>query len=259
MKNLLAVSFVTLALVGTEALVSERSQPEIYANKNICCPRQNGLSIDLNRGTFTGTLEGVSHPSFQAQSSANAKCSYMATLRANFQTLTKCLYDWHQDGCVSFPMCGRRMLRIDMFLGDDRKGYMFNVGDSPSNNGWGGDASDTENDAEIFGLYPTLFEFKSDLCHSMRTTWANGLLAPDVKRVTIFVANNYVKITNDKGFEAKDCNRCIFALSGQDPNDRANTLYMAFNRVISGSYRSGTGVCNVNIRWECPGCDNDGN
>lgn len=24
-----------------------------------------------------------------------------------------------------------------MFLGDDRKGYMFNVGDSPSNNGWG--------------------------------------------------------------------------------------------------------------------------
>lgn len=107
------------------------------ANKNICCPRQNGLSIDLNRGTFTGTLEGVSHPSFQAESSANAKCSYMATLRANFQTLTKCLYDWHQDGCVSFPMCGRRMLRIDMFLGDDRKGYMFNVGDSPSNNGWG--------------------------------------------------------------------------------------------------------------------------
>lgn len=38
----------------------------------------------------------------------------------------------------------------------------------------------------------------------MRTTWANSLLAPDVKRVTIFVANNYVKITNDKGFEAKD-------------------------------------------------------
>lgn len=29
------------------------------------------------------------------------------------------------------------MLRIDMFLGDDRKGYMFNVGDSQSNNGWG--------------------------------------------------------------------------------------------------------------------------
>lgn len=98
-----------------------------------------------------------------------------------------------------------------------------------------------------------MFEFKSDLCHSMRSTWANSLLAPDVKRVTIFVANNYVKITNDKGFEAKDCNRCIFALSGQDPNDRANTLFMAFNRVISG--RSGTGVCNVNIRWECPGCD----
>lgn len=94
-----------------------------------------------------------------------------------------------------------------------------------------------------------------NLCHSMRTTWANSLLAPDVKRVTIFVANNYVKITNDKGFEAKDCNRCIFALSEQDPYDRANTLYMAFNRVISGSYRSGTGVCNVNIRWECPGCD----
>lgn len=105
--------------------------------KRLCCPRRNGMSINLATGTFSGSVEGVSSPTFQGQTSTNAKCSYMATLRANFQNLTRCLYDWHQDGCVSFPMCKRRMLRIDMFLGDDRKGYMFNVGDSPSNNGWG--------------------------------------------------------------------------------------------------------------------------
>jgi len=42
------------------------------------------------------------------------------------------------DGCLYAPYCGRRMLRIDLELSDTtRSEYMFNVGDSVSNNGWG--------------------------------------------------------------------------------------------------------------------------
>lgn len=223
--------------------------------KRSCCPRRNGMSINLATGTFSGSVEGVSSPTFQGQTSTKAKCRYMATLRANFQNLTRCLYDWHQDGCVSFPMCKRRMLRIDMFLGEDRKGYMFNVGDSQSNNGWGGDSGHTKHDAEIFGYYPTIRGYKSDFCKSEKSTWANTLLKPGVRRVTIFAANNYARITNDNGFEVKGCHKCAFALNGQDPDDRANTLYMAFNRVIAASNRRGVGVCTVRIRWECPDCE----
>lgn len=49
MKNLLAVSFVTLALVGTEALVSERSQPEICKVFFFTDLRQ---SVYINRNLF---------------------------------------------------------------------------------------------------------------------------------------------------------------------------------------------------------------
>ncbi|XP_022333355.2 uncharacterized protein LOC111130504 [Crassostrea virginica] len=221
-----------------------------------CCPSPNGMSIDLTQGTVSGSVAGVSTPIFYPQTNTESKCSYMAELTANFQSLTRCLYDWHHGGCVNFPMCGRRMLRIDMFLGDVRNGFMFNVGDSPSNNGWGGDSGHTQNDAEIFGRYPTMYSYKSDLCKSENTAWANTLLAPDVKRVTIFVANNFFRITNDQGFDVEDCHKCLFALNGQDPNDPANTLYMAFNKVIQKfSSRRGVGVCNVRIRWECPDCE----
>lgn len=120
----------------------------------------------------------------------------------------------------------------------------------------GGDSGHTQNDAEIFGRYPTMYSYKSDLCKSENTAWANTLLAPDVKRVTIFVANNFFRITNDQGFDVEDCHKCLFALNGQDPNDPANTLYMAFNKVIQKfSSRRGVGVCNVRIRWECPDCE----
>ena len=95
------------------------------------------MSIDLTQGTVSGSVAGVSTPTFYSQTNTKSECSYMAELTANFQSLTRCLYDWHHGGCVNFPMCGRRMLRIDMFLGDVRNGFMFNVGDSPSNNGWG--------------------------------------------------------------------------------------------------------------------------
>lgn len=59
-----------------------------------------------------------------------------------------------------------------------------------------------------------MFEFKFDFCYLMRIIWVNSFLVFDVKRVIIFVVNNYVKIMNDKGFEVKDCNRCIFVFSG---------------------------------------------
>ncbi|XP_048737902.1 uncharacterized protein LOC125652614 [Ostrea edulis] len=217
-----------------------------------CCPRRNSMSIDLTRGVFTGSVQGVSTPTFTTSPSANMECGVMADLTAKFQNVSNCLSDWQQ--CVSFPTCGQRMLRIDMFLGKRRRGYMFNVGDSPSNDGWGGDYGDTKHDAEIMGYYPRILGYKSDFCKTEKTEWLNTLLAPGVTRVTMFAANNYIRIKNDQGFEMNECHECGFALNGQDPNDSANTLYMAFNNMIRGTHRNGYGVCHVRIRWECPNC-----
>ncbi|XP_061171999.1 uncharacterized protein LOC133181529 [Saccostrea echinata] len=250
--SVLAYSCIVQGL--TSEIKKEKISPHIDVLKKQCCPRRNSMYIDLTNGKVWGGAEGVSQPVFTPQSNIE-ECGVMADLRANFQNLTNCLQDWHKDGCVDFPMCGRRMLRIDMYLGKERGGYMFNVGDSPSNDGWGGDGSDTKHDAELMGLYSHIWEFKSDYCKTEKTEWKNTLLAPNVSKVTIFVANNYVRILNDQGFEVKGCHKCLFALNGQDPEDRANTLYMAFNNMIRGTHRRGYGVCRVSIRWECPDCE----
>ncbi|XP_056021764.1 uncharacterized protein LOC130054845 [Ostrea edulis] len=228
--------------------------PPILMGKKPCCPRRNNMLIDLTKRISRGSVQGVSQLKFKSPTSAKVKCGVMADLRVNFQRFSNCLSDWTHCQCVSFPMCGQRLLRIDMFLGKQRKGYMFNVGDSPSNDGWGGDSGHTKHDAEIMGYYPRILGYKSDFCKSQRTQWSNTLLAPGVKRVTMFAGNNYVRIKNDQGFEMKECHECGFALNGQDPNDSANTLYMAFNNMIKGTHRNGYGVCYVRIRWECPDC-----
>ncbi|XP_062586605.1 uncharacterized protein LOC134248201, partial [Saccostrea cucullata] len=238
----LGIFAIVSSCLGQKSEKAEaKIKPPISIFRRQCCPRRNGMYLDLNNGQVFGGVEGVSQPTFTPPSS-NVECGVMADLRANFANLTNCLQDWHRDGCFDFPMCGRRMLRIDMYLGKDRKGYMFNIGDSPSNDGWGGDSSDTKHDAELMGLYPNTLGYKSDYCETEKTQWSDTLLAPDVKKVTIFVVNNYVRIMNDQGFDVKTCHKCLFALNGQDPDDRANTLYLAFNNVIKGTSRRGYGV-----------------
>lgn len=108
--------------------------------------------------------------------------------------------------------------------------------------------------AYILGYYPNIVSSKSDHCKTETTEWMNTLLAPDVKRLTVFVANNYFRIQNDQGFDVEECHRCGFALNGQDPDDRYNTLYMAFNDDIQGKHSNAYGVCHVKIHWVCPDC-----
>ncbi|XP_061171998.1 uncharacterized protein LOC133181528 [Saccostrea echinata] len=246
---------IVSSCLGQESENVERKlNPQISVFSKQCCPRRNGMYLDLTNGKVWDGAEGVSQPVFTPQSNIE-ECGVMADLRANFQNLTNCVQDWQEDGCFKFPLCGRRMLRIDMYLGKERGGFMFNFGDSPSNDGWGGDASDTKHDAELMGLYPNTWEIKSDYCKNEKKAWKDILLAPGVTKVTIFVANNYVRIKNNQGFDMTTCHKCLFALNGQDPDDLANTFYLAFNNVIRGSDRRGYGVCRVGIRWECPDCE----
>lgn len=43
----------------------------------------------------------------------------------------------------------RRIARLDLSMGAQIQGFTFNLGDSPTNNGYGGDGGTTSNSAEI--------------------------------------------------------------------------------------------------------------
>jgi hypothetical protein len=47
------------------------------------------------------------------------------------------------------PMGDRQILRLDLTMGAQVQGFTFNIGDSPTNNGYGGDGGTTSNSAEI--------------------------------------------------------------------------------------------------------------
>jgi len=51
------------------------------------------------------------------------------------------------------------------------------------------------------------------------------------------------------------CDECLYALNGQPDNQYIGpdmNIYAVLNRVISGSYRSGYGVCSATFLWACP-------
>ncbi len=47
------------------------------------------------------------------------------------------------------PYGSRRIARFDLSMGSQIQGFTFNIGDSSTNNGYGGDGGTTSNSAEI--------------------------------------------------------------------------------------------------------------
>ncbi|XP_033749027.1 uncharacterized protein LOC117333714 [Pecten maximus] len=163
-------------------------------------------------------------------------------------------------GCRVPPDCGRKMLRIDMDISYNRGAYLFAMGDSVSNDGWGGDSSDQQNDAEFFGYGDFFFLFKGDKClaNSSYTTLFSGSLTPNVfNHVTVFVSNEHVRILTDAGqVDEQVCDQCLYALAGQSDSSSGGInedVYVSFNRMIrTSSGRIGFGVCSATVQWVCP-------
>ena len=81
-----------------------------------------------------------------------------------------------------------------------------------------------------------------------------GALRDEATHVTIYVGNEYIRLTNDLGFDQENCNRCLYALNGQiDPTGSENTsIFIGLNRVVNGrSDRNGFGVCAATLSWVC--------
>lgn len=127
----------------------------------------------------------------------------------------------------------------------------------------GGDAGDQDNDAEVMGKHPYVAVYSSDLCNGDATLSRLGVAVDAtadglVSRMTIYVSDKHVRITNDNGLDETLCHKCLFALNGQadasagGPNQ---DIYLSLNRVISLSsapQRVGFGVCSARLSWMCP-------
>lgn len=228
--------------------------PESLVRATPCC-QQGFTYIDLTSSTsiqVVNTLPGVTvlqKPTLPA--GQTNQCSLTALLKINFEKLTPKPCDF----CLEAPYCGRRMLRIDLSLSPgSRSGWLFNLGDSSTNDGYGGDGNTQQRDAEGQGRFPNIEFYKNDVCSSgILQTFANAI-SSGVNHVTLYVSNQHIRVTNDQGLDAKICSECLYALNGQSDAQGINEdLFLGLNRVVTGrTDRNGVGVCSVKMSWLCP-------
>ncbi|KAL3884575.1 hypothetical protein ACJMK2_024707 [Sinanodonta woodiana] len=214
-----------------------------------CCIREQ-LRISLKHVPVA--LGMIPHVSVMEQTIGNNRsgCDATILLNATFQknVLGNC------QSCTNVPKCGRKMLRIDLEMAPIKTGFSFHVGDSRKNNGYKGDASTQENDAELYFLGYQHLLYRSDKCLNTSLN-RTGLLRDGVTSVTIFIGNEFIRVSNNLGYVYELCSKCLFALNGQsDSQGPVNEdIFIGLNRIIdSSSYRDGTGVCSAVIRWACP-------
>ena len=97
----------------------------------------------------------------------------------------------------------------------------------------------------------------------VNTMLVNGVAGAGAFKVTIYVANNYMRVINDNGPPGLDqifCDECLYALNGQSdsgPNGGPNEdVFVALNRVVQlagvSADRIGKGVCGAKLKWVCP-------
>jgi hypothetical protein len=163
--------------------------------------------------------------------------------------------------------CGCAVLRV--FFEGEPTGYTINVGDSPTNDGHGGDAWSTRFDAELMLLNRDLTAFGSEEPGTPADSQVFGLkglpLAGSVLELEIcdqslgFAVEPAGGAGSFRGFvnahRSRDLMAIRRALNGEQPGGAApdSRVYAAFNRVIhsrSGrpsQNRFGTGVRGIEI------------
>jgi hypothetical protein len=126
-------------------------------------------------------------------------------------------------------------------------GFNVNIGDSSSNDGGGGDSGTQSNDAEMMIQGQVMSVFGRDgtatapVLTVPSTAIGNGSVAIfDISdRKLCWSFGTYTCATSDS----------LYALNNEADSQGPvnNDIYAAFNRVINGTYRTGTGVSSVTV------------
>lgn len=126
-------------------------------------------------------------------------------------------------------------------------GFTVNIGDSATNDGGGGDSGTQSNDAEmqVLGQAMSVFGHDGTATYPVLTVPSTALASNSTAtfdisdRTLCWSFGTYTCATSDS----------LYALNGQpDSQGPVNyDIYAAFNRVIAGTYRTGTGVSSITV------------
>ena len=120
----------------------------------------------------------------------------------------------------------------------------------------GGDSGTQKYDAEVDGRNNALYVYPNERCKRRYPFVFANALSKKVMKLTIWISNEFIRITNDQGCDEEMCSDCLFALNGQydcAPGGTNQEIYIALNRVVyNGCYNYGYGVCKATLSWVCP-------
>jgi len=195
-------------------------------------------TIDLNAATHTcGSIPSISVLSLSNLSAANADSA-----ANDDQALVKITLN-----PVTTPRYTQALFTL--YYAGTPTGWTVNIGDSPSNDGWAGDAANFSNDAEMQILNSDMSVYGNDYTppgRSLLLSAANFVKSGETP--IIKVMNNHLE-WNSLTAEGGLTSPYLYGLGQPDNEGKPNyDIYAAFNRVISGRPdRVGSGLAWVRI------------
>jgi len=132
-------------------------------------------------------------------------------------------------------------------------GWVWNVGDSPSNNGYSGDGGDTRHDAEAQLVGTTIGVYNSDLgSGSLACQFTGAVGSTGCVTQQITVRNDYFAFdpnTNTSGSIDVCSGLYLFDFPSYDEADSEDPsglyedkIYVGLDRVVANNFRNGDGV-----------------
>ena len=202
----------------------------------------NVVQIDLQRAIVRGYSPYVSFIKSPVRVSKNP-CSAQAVLKIDFSKTYQ----------------GAKLL---LHYGRSPRLWTLDVSDSPTGDGYGGDAGTTSNMAEV-QIHNRQMRIYGNVLPGYLDASSNGGLL--IRTIDGFVNKNSKAILDisDERLQWTRGNindflesKFLFTLNGQETVYGAveHNLYIGFNRVISGNFRNGSGLCSATIQlYSFPG------
>ncbi|XP_052824017.1 signal peptide, CUB and EGF-like domain-containing protein 1 [Octopus bimaculoides] len=197
--------------------------------------KDNKVQIDLQEGIVSGyspDVEFLTSP----KESTNDRCTSQAVIKVD--------------------LSGKyRSVSLYLEYGETPKQWTLDISDSATGNGYGGDNGTTGNMAEVHICNKQLRIYGNNLPGYMDASENGGLL---MKVVDNFVKKG-AKVNVNISDESVEWSRgrkhghlkseYLFTLNGQQPSYGSvdYNIYIAFNRVVAGAYRNGSGLCKATI------------
>lgn len=132
------------------------------------------------------------------------------------------------------------------------QGYVMHIGNSPSNNAWGGDSGHFSNDSEVHVYNESVYVYGNDNIGSGLMHSQGGAIPQGLPYVWATVCDSYFNwyawdpISNQgSNFTITDATG-LFQIDGnefdQNPNGNDTKLYLGFERTVANGSRTGSDI-----------------